>query len=169
MKYQRVLYTNKFTKELQSKLKIQSYNKRRSEKGNVYYVSFLSDADIADAERTSKRLRNVTLKPFQSRYVSDAEHKNQKKTCIEQESSRVSPSSCSLPPNTLNSVTDTNLHTKSQISSLIPIRETLEEHAFRVLGPQIFNPGNCRSMYSFQTTILVSSIPNVNIAESRTF
>ncbi|CAF1513575.1 unnamed protein product [Adineta ricciae] len=67
MKYQRVLYTNKFSSELKSKLRIVSYDKRRSLKGNVYYVRFASDADIAFADRICKRLQNVTMKPFQSR------------------------------------------------------------------------------------------------------
>ncbi|CAF1657314.1 unnamed protein product, partial [Adineta ricciae] len=50
-----------------SKLRIVSYDKRRSLKGNVYYVRFASDADIAFADRICKRLQNVTMKPFQSR------------------------------------------------------------------------------------------------------
>ncbi|CAF1131153.1 unnamed protein product [Adineta ricciae] len=83
MKYQRVLYTNKFSAELKSKLRIVSYEKRRSLKGNVYYVSFASDADITYAGRICKRLRNVTMKPFQSRSADEIQYQCRSKRCDE--------------------------------------------------------------------------------------
>jgi len=73
MKYQRVLYTNNLSTELRSKLRIVAYNKRRALKGNVYFVSFASDADVAYADRACQRLRNVTLKPFQARACDQSE------------------------------------------------------------------------------------------------
>jgi hypothetical protein len=80
MKYQRVLYTKKLTTELKSKLRIVSYDKRRSLKGNVYYVSFASDLDAKYADRISKRLRNITLKPFQPRCSSELQLESGTKT-----------------------------------------------------------------------------------------
>jgi hypothetical protein len=166
-KYQRVLYTNKFTTELKSKLRIVSYDKRRSLKGNVYYVSFASHADIEYADRISKHLRNVTLKPFQSSCASEAQRKNQMSTCIEQESLTSLPISFSSPT-TLSFLTnsDSTLIT-SETDSLKSIHETLEEHAMRVLGSQIVTRQNVTPTTTPKTTILVSPELSVNLIESR--
>jgi hypothetical protein len=99
MKYQRVLYTKKLTLELKSKLRIVSCHRCRSLKGNVYYVSFASDLDTKYADRISKHLRNVTLKPFQPRRVSESQCESCIKTSDHRESlafSSVSLSSSSL-------------------------------------------------------------------------
>ncbi|CAF4158803.1 unnamed protein product [Adineta steineri] len=125
MKYQRVLYTNKFTSELKSKLRILCYDKRRSLRGNVYYVGFATDADIAHAERVSKRLHNITLKPFQSRSVN-------------KDHSSTSHASFLSPPTTLSFLPDNQssfITTRSE--SLRRVNETLEERAMRILGPRI--------------------------------
>ena len=96
MKYQRVLYTKKLTAELKSKLRIASYNKRRSLKGNVYYVNFASDVDIGYADRISKHLRNITLKPFQPRSASATQRENQYQE--RRASSSITTSSSSAAP-----------------------------------------------------------------------
>ncbi|CAF1542310.1 unnamed protein product, partial [Rotaria sordida] len=84
-----------------------SYDKRRSLKGNVYYVSFASDADIAYADRISKRLRNITLKPFQPRYASEVQRESSIKICNHQESVVLSSGS----PPSLSSIS--TLHTSN--------------------------------------------------------
>lgn len=145
MKYQRVLYTNKFTTELKSKLRIVSYNKRRSLKGNVYYVSFASNADIEYADRTSKHLRNVTLKPFQSHRVCDAQCENQMSIIRHQESpvlpfvpSSSSPISFSSVSTTLSFLDDCPSGCiTSEFSSLRRTDETLEKRVGRILGSRI--------------------------------
>ncbi|CAF1324980.1 unnamed protein product [Adineta steineri] len=125
MKYQRVLYTNKFTSELKSKLRILCYDKRRSLRGNVYYVGFATDADIAHAERVSKRLHNITLKPFQSRSVN-------------KDHSSTSHTSFLSPPTTLSFLPDNESSSMTARSeSLRRANETLEERAMRILGPRI--------------------------------
>nr|AEN94419.1 hypothetical protein [Adineta vaga] len=91
MKYQRVLYTNKFSTELKSKLRIASFDKRRSLKGNVYYIGFASDADMSYADRICKRLRNVTMKPFQLRSPDEVQYQRRSKQ-YEQEENHGSPS-----------------------------------------------------------------------------
>lgn len=92
MKYHRVLYTHQLTPELKSKLRIISYNKRRSLKGNVYYVTFGSDEDMKYADRISRRLRNITLKPFHSRSVLE----DQSVACMENSSNHSSSSSSEI-------------------------------------------------------------------------
>jgi hypothetical protein len=64
-KYQRVLYTSEFTDELKKKLRILRYDKRKSLKGNVYYVGFSSEEDAQRATKLANKLANVTMKPFQ--------------------------------------------------------------------------------------------------------
>ena len=104
MKYQRVLYTNNFSTELKSKLRIVAYSKRRSLKGNVYFVSFASDADVAYADRACQRLRNVTLKPFQARACDQSERDrgftgSKEKTPTASSSFEAPSSVATLPPN----------------------------------------------------------------------
>ena len=145
MKYQRVLYTNKFTAELKSKLRIVSYDKRRSLKGNVYYISFASNADIEYADRITKHLRNVTLKPFQSHNVCDAQCENQMKITKHQESlvlssvsSSSSPTSFLSLPTTLSFLDDCpSACIASEFSSLRHANETLEERVSRIVGSRI--------------------------------
>ncbi|CAF1684274.1 unnamed protein product, partial [Adineta ricciae] len=95
MKYQRVLYTNKFSSELKSILRIVSYDKRRSLKGNVYYVGFASDTDMAYADRICKRLQNVTMKPFQSRSPRGVEYQRRSERCEQAETYPSAPSAFS--------------------------------------------------------------------------
>ena len=64
MVYRRVLYTRHMTEGLKSKLHIVSYDKRRAAKGNVYFVTFASESDMRLADRISRNIRNITLKPF---------------------------------------------------------------------------------------------------------
>ncbi len=71
MKYQRVLYTKEFNDELKKKLKIVRYDKRKSKKGNVYYIGFISEADAEYATKLAKQIPNITIKPFQLK-VADA-------------------------------------------------------------------------------------------------
>ncbi|CAF1688303.1 unnamed protein product, partial [Adineta ricciae] len=92
MKYQRVLYTNKFSSELKSILRIVSYDKRRSLKGNVYYVGFASDADMAYADRICKRHQNVTIKPFESRSPRGVEYQRRTERCKQAETHSSVPS-----------------------------------------------------------------------------
>ena len=100
MKYQRVLYTNKFSAELKSKLRIVSYDKRRSLKGNVYYVGFASDADIAYADRICKRLQNVTMKPFQSLSSREIECEHRTERYEHADTHSSASSICSQSPST---------------------------------------------------------------------
>jgi len=158
MKYQRVLYTDKFTTELKSKLRIVSYDKRRSLKGNVYYVSFASDADIEYADRISRHLRNVTLKPFQSRSASEAQRKNRISKCSQQES-LASPSipSSSTPIPFLSPPTTLTFLSDCQPSSLRCADETLEERAMRILGSRIPTGQSVVPTPTLQASNLVSS------------
>lgn len=111
MKYQRVLYTKDLTLELKSKRRIVSCRRCRSLKGNVYYVSFASDFDTKYADRISKHLRNVTLKPFQPRRVSEPQCESRIKTSDHRESlafSYVSLSSSSSSPISLTPIRETS-------------------------------------------------------------
>jgi hypothetical protein len=169
MKYQRVLYTDKFTRELKSKLRIMSYNKRRSLKGNVYYVSFASDADIEYADRISKHLRNVKLKPFQPRSTSKVQRENRMSICSHQESlasSSILSTSASIsflsPPTTLTFLHDGHSASiASEPSSLQRADETLEERAMRILGPCIPTRQSVEPTPTLQALNLVSSTPYV--------
>ncbi|CAF4360364.1 unnamed protein product [Rotaria sp. Silwood2] len=173
MKYQRVLYMNKFTKELKSKLRLVSYDKRRSLKGNVYYVSFASDADIEYADRACKRLHNVTLKPFQSRSSVETQYerrfstRNHKKT-ISLSCAPLSATPFLSPRTMLSFLPDNNSSfITSQSASLRCTNETLEEHAMRVLGPCIdINRGVTPSRV-LQSIDLISSAPGANFTESQ--
>jgi hypothetical protein len=173
MKYQRVLYTNKFSTELKSKLRIVSYDKRRSLKGNVYYVSFASDVDIEYADRTCKRLRDVTLKPFQSRSSNETEHErrssrfNQEKT----HASSSSSSMCSRSPsfNLTNVPIDNSSYVTTESNSLRRDSESVEERTTRILrSPREINQVVQLST-AVQTSNFVSSklqnIPTVSICQ----
>ena len=136
MEHRRVLYTKNLTEQVISKLRILSYDKRRAKKGNVYFVTFASQSDMTLADRTAKRLRDITLKPYQpsvtgskskSPRVNDGKHKS------------VLPStSDSLPSiNASCFVEGGPMHMDLQRHSSHPLKETLEERAVRVLGPAI--------------------------------
>ncbi|CAM4845524.1 unnamed protein product, partial [Rotaria magnacalcarata] len=130
------------------KLRIVSYDKRRSLKGNVYYVSFASDADIKFADRACKRLHNVTLKPFQVRSCEKTQCQDRFSKCNNEKrlsssfipsssssSSSSSPISFLSPPTVLTFFRDSNSSfVTSQSDSSRRIDETLEERAMRVLG-----------------------------------
>mgnify|MGYP000277126254 CR=1 FL=1 len=164
MKYQRVLYTKNFTAELKAKLRILSYDKRRSLKGNVYYVSFASDTDIKFADRACKRLHNVTLKPFRSRSSAKAQCEHQFKVYNNEKSFASSsiPSSSSLPmhclapPRRLTFLSDNNssFNTKQSDSLTYPDK-TLQERAMRVLGPCIESKRSKISLSSFHLLNLI--------------
>ena len=138
MKYQRVLYTKKFTSELKTKLRIVSYEKRRSLKGNVYYVSFASDSDIKFADRACKRLQNVTLKPFQPRSCAQARCEHQFSPCkndTRPSSLSSSPISFRSPPTTLTFLSDSSSSfTTSPSDFSRRTNETLEVRAMRILS-----------------------------------
>ena len=148
MKYQRVLYTDKFTEKLKSELRIATYNRRPSSKGNVFYVGFASTSDIEYADRIWKRFRNVTLKPFQTRSMTKAQCKRSiikhiyKGTLASSSSSAIQSSSSDAPflspPMTLTFLSDCQSSSISfQKDSLQCSNETLEERAIRILGPRI--------------------------------
>jgi hypothetical protein len=80
-----------------------SYDKRRSLKGNVYYVSFASDVDVEYADRISKHLRNITLKPFQPRCAPEAQHQSCINTHVHQESLALASPSISPSPSVSSS------------------------------------------------------------------
>jgi hypothetical protein len=86
----------------------------------VYYVSFESDADIEHADRISKRLRNITLKPFQPRCASEAQRESRTKTCNHQDNlpapsiSLSSSSSSSSSPSSVPSIP--TLQTSNSVS-----------------------------------------------------
>lgn len=120
MKYQRVLYTKNFSAELKSKLRIASYHKRRSVKGNVYYVNFACDADITYADRICKRIRNVTMKPFQSRSVDDIQYQHRSKRCDQEKSdTSITPTSCHQSASTIM-CSSKQINQVVQLSSTIP-------------------------------------------------
>lgn len=120
MKYQRVSYTKKLTTDLKSKLRIVFYEKRQSLKGNVYYVSFASDLDAKYADRISKRLRNITRKPFQPRSSTEVDHESATKTSEQQDNS--GSSSVLLVPSSSSS--------SSSTTSLTPTSETSNSVSF---------------------------------------
>lgn len=121
MKYQRVLYTHTLTPELKSKLRIISYNKRRSLKENVYYVSFASDGDMKYADRISRHLRNITLKPFQSHRIFEEQRETDAKNGNRQESSAPSPGSHQLLPSSPSLLSNSCTVPVSNLVSLISI------------------------------------------------
>ncbi|CAF4061953.1 unnamed protein product, partial [Rotaria sordida] len=99
---------------------------------------FASDADIKHADRTSKRLRNITLKPFQPHHSSSDKHKDRSNIYNYQEIPATSPISFQSPPTILTFLSDSNSSfITSQSDSLRRTNETLEERAMRVLGPRI--------------------------------
>ncbi|CAF5058454.1 unnamed protein product [Rotaria magnacalcarata] len=140
MNYQRVLYVDKFTSELKSKLRIVDFHRKQSLKSNVYFVKFASNADMEYADRACKRLRDLTLKPFQLSSFK-TQHEHQIGTCSHQEA--LTPSSSSSipslsPPTTLTFLSDFPPSSITcQPGSLRRPNETLEERAMRVLGPII--------------------------------
>ena len=67
MKVKRVLYTDRFTADLRTKLRIIKFDKMKSQKNNVYAVYFASKEDAEYACKTSKRMIDVTMMPFQSK------------------------------------------------------------------------------------------------------
>ncbi|CAM4830100.1 unnamed protein product [Rotaria magnacalcarata] len=141
MNYQRVLYVDKFTSELKSKLRIVDFHRKQSLKSNVYFVKFASNADMEYADRACKRLRDLTLKPFQLSSFK-TQHEHQIGTCSHQEALTPSSSSSSIPslspPTTLTFLSDFPPSSITcQPGSLRRPNETLEERAMRVLGPII--------------------------------
>ncbi len=66
MKCKRVLYSDRFTKEIQSQLRITKFEKVKSKKNNVYFVYFASESDAEYAMKRCKKLKNVTIKPYLS-------------------------------------------------------------------------------------------------------
>lgn len=170
MKYQRVLYTSMFTTELKSKLRIVSYDKRRSLKGNVYYVSFASDGDIEYADRISRHLRNVILKPFQPRSTFEAQREKRIVTCSRQESlaSSFIPSSSSssvpfLSPSTSLTFIHDCLSTSitSESRSLGRVDEALEGRAMQVLDSLITTSQSTAPTSTLQASNLVISSSNI--------
>ncbi len=156
MKYQRVLCTNKLTEEMKSKLHIVSFDKRRSCKGNVYFVSFASDADMKLADGIAKRLRNIALKPIQL-FSSDTQPEHQINVCSNQESL------LSSSPTTLSFLS--NFHSTfitPQPSPLQQADETLEERARRILGTRIAIHENSQSIPTLKPSNCVSSDVDVN-------
>ncbi len=129
MKYQRVLYTSEFTDELKKKLRILRYDKRKSLKGNVYYVGFSSEEDAQYATKLAKKLPNVTMKPFQP--------KNTKVSSPKQSTSRFSssPEFLSLP-STLTYLPENWYCVRScpQPDTYARTGETLLERGQRLLG-----------------------------------
>ncbi|CAF3380779.1 unnamed protein product [Rotaria socialis] len=140
MNYQRVLYVDKFTSELKSKLRIVDFHRKQSLKSNVYFVKFASNADMEYADRACKRLRDLTLKPFQLSSFK-TQHEHQIGTCSHREA--LTPSSSSSIPSLSPATTLTFLSDfppssiTCQPGSLRRPNETLEERAMRVLGPII--------------------------------
>jgi hypothetical protein len=170
MRYQRVLYTDEFTPELKSKLRIVSYNKRRSLKGNVYYVSFALDADIKYADRACKRLRNVTLKPFQSRDYRKTQYKDRLNTFSQRRTVVLSPIPLKSLSTTVTFLSDCpSTSITSESGSVRRANETLEEHAMRVLGPSIATPRTIIPVPTLHPSNLVSSSLAVRLLESRVF
>ncbi|CAF4147569.1 unnamed protein product [Adineta steineri] len=140
MQYQRVLYTNKLTAEIKSKLGIVSIDKRLSSKKDVYFVSFASNADMKIAGRIAKRIRNIALKPIQA-ISSDNQyehriniHNNRKRLL----SSSTSPT-FSSPTTTLSFLSncDSPCTTPQRSSPIQQANETLEERAKRILGSRL--------------------------------
>ena len=161
MKYQRVLYTNELTAEIRSRLRIVSYKKRRSLKNNVYFVSFASDADVKIADRSVKRLRNVTLKPVQC-FSSDIQHEDQSGSSngIHKPSSSSTP--FRTPPTTLSFLR----HCSSTfVASQSPVRtnETLEERARRILGPRLPSQRNDGSIPTRPSAKFVGSYDQIDL------
>jgi hypothetical protein len=167
MNYQRVLYADKFTSEMKSKLRIVSFHKRRSLKANVYYVKFASDADMKYADRACKRLSDVTLKPFQLSSFK-AQHEHQISMCSQQETlTSSSSSSSSSPPTQLTFLPDCDSSSIAfQPDSLQRANETLEEGAMRVLDSIISSCQSVVPTHTLQPSNLVSSSSDLNIIES---
>ena len=175
MKYQRVLYMKNFTSELNAKLRILSYDKRQSLKGNVYYVSFASDIDIKFADRACKRLHNVTLKPFRPRSSAKTQCEHQFKVYNNEKSLASSsiPSSSSLPIHCLSpprrltflSNNKSSFNTRQSDSSRHP-DETLEERAMRVLAPGIESRRSKISLSSFQLLNLIRLASDIDLVGS---
>lgn len=166
MKYQRVLYTKKFTAELKSKLRIASYDKRRSLKGNVYYVSFASDNDAEYADRISKHLRDITMKPFQPRSAFTSQPKkridsfnNHPESCLSSSSMSTSTAMPLLSPLTGLAFLPDCLPTinTSKFHSSGVVDETLEERAVRLLGSCVPTQRNTSTTSASEETNLVSS------------
>lgn len=133
MEYRRVLYTRKFTAEMKSKLRIMSYDKRRSAKGNVYFVTFASEVDMKLAERAAKRLRNVTLKPYQHH----TDQSNCERRVTNQNNDSWSQSreyfTSAMTVGCVDDSISTNIAARQ--NSSYPLLETLAEKALRVFGP----------------------------------
>jgi hypothetical protein len=158
MNHQRVLYADKFTSELKSKLRIVSFHKRRSLKAKVYDVEFASDADMKYADRVCKQLSDVTLKPLQlSSFKARRQHQTHQETLTS-----------SLLPSTLLTFLP-NYGSSSiifQPDSLPVANETLEEHAMCVLDPIISSHQSVAPTPTLQPSNLVSSSSDLNIIES---
>lgn len=133
MEYRRVLYTRNMTEQLKSKLRILSYDKRRARKGNVYFVTFASESDMKFADRAARRLRDITLKPYQhsvSGYKSNSRITNDKK-----QASILPSTADSLPHIDVSRFCESDpARIALRQHSSHSLKETLEERAVRVLG-----------------------------------
>ena len=65
MHYKHVLYTERLSEEMRTKLRILKYRKIKSKKNNVYFVDFATAEDAQYAQKACKRIQNVTIKPFE--------------------------------------------------------------------------------------------------------
>jgi hypothetical protein len=156
-------------------LRILSYDKRRSLKGNVYYVSFASYADIEHADRACKGLRNVTLKPFQPLPCPKTQpkhdiNKNTRQRTIPSSSipSTASATSFSSPCTAVNFLADCHSSFITPRSdSLRPTKEILEERAMRIFGSRMVGCQDFTTMSTVQPPNIISSGPNVSHIESR--
>ena len=162
MSYRRVLYTSKLTEQLKSKLRIIACHKRPACKGNVYFVCFASEADMKYADRAARRLRNVTLKPFQR---SDSESGREERIGISQAqvTTPSSPVRLSLAITAHTTLSDCDSAcTASERSPSRRADETLEERTVRVLGPCAAGHPCTAQTYASRRPDFVSSMPNVN-------
>ena len=66
MKCKRVLYSDRFNKDIQNQLRIIKFDKIKSKKSNVYFVFFATESDAEYAMKACKKLHNVTIKPYLS-------------------------------------------------------------------------------------------------------
>lgn len=162
MKYQRVLYTKTLTAEIRSKLRIVSYEKRRSFKNNVYFIGFASDIDAKIADRRVKRLRNVTLKPIQS-LSTDIQHGHR----LDANTNPQIPSPTTSvqllsPPNMLSFLPCAQSTLIESQNSSVKVSETLEERACRILGPLIALQRDHGSITPVQSAKSVCSSSRIN-------
>lgn len=174
MKHQRVLYIDRLTADIQTKLRIISYDKRRSLKGNVYFVRFASNTDMKAADRIAKRLPNITLKPIQIS-LPDSQRSHRINVCRNQASRLSNSSSSSIqvfsspipflsPPYFLSFLPNSNLGsiTTPQLSPIERGNETLEERARRILGSHVEIDQNDEPIPTLQPPNFIHSGADIN-------